>query len=271
MKTCILKRLTVISVFTIGVCFSGYCNKPTPEQVAERTNLLFHAIASNDVEQAKACIEFGANVNAIQGEEGPTPLLYAIQKNRIEMVEVLAKSKVDLNKASRVTDRRKWTPLALACAKGNYDVVNILIKYGADVNRDDGHSSFPINHAASMGKNDIVSLLIKSGADVNAKSKSGFTPLMSGSENMAVVETLIKAGADINGKDNEGRTVLMLASTKEKNNDIVAFLIKSGADVNAKDNHGSSALWYANYKSKDRFLRPNEGIIAQLLAAGATE
>ena len=39
----------------------------------------------------------------------------------------------------------------------------------------------------------------------------------------------------------------------------------------SKDNNGSTALYFANYESKDRFLEPKEGIIAQLLAAGARE
>ena len=84
METGMFKRLASIAILAVGFCLIG-CNKPTPEQVAERTSLLFRAIENDDMEQAKACIKAGANVNANQGGNGPTPLLYAIQKNRTEM------------------------------------------------------------------------------------------------------------------------------------------------------------------------------------------
>lgn len=67
------------------------------------------------------------------------------------------------------------------------------------------------------------------------------------------------------------RTNLLFKAIGSNNVEQAKLCIKTGADVNAKDNNGSTALYFANYKSKDRFLEPKEGIIAQLLAAGARE
>ena len=185
------------------MCVVGW-SEPTPEQVAVRTNLLFKAIESDNVEQAKLCIKTGADINGkivYRDNKYITPLLYAVQKNRIEIVKLLINAKVDMNAS--------------------------IPEFG--------HT--PITLAAQSGYTDIVNLLIKSGLDVNAKNYSGETAIM---------------------------------HVYDKNN-MAELLIKLGADVNAKDNNGSTALYFANYKSKDRFLKPKEGIIAQLLAAGARE
>ena len=156
------------------------------------------------MEQAKLCIKTGADINGkivYRDNKYITPLLYAVQKNRIEIVKLLINAKVDMNAS--------------------------IPEFG--------HT--PITLAAQSGYTDIVNLLIKSGLDVNAKNYNGETAIM---------------------------------HVYDKNN-MAELLIKLGADVNAKDNNGSTALYFANYKSKDRFLKPKEGIIAQLLAAGARE
>ena len=266
METGMFKRLASIAILAVGFCLMG-CNKPTPEQVAERTELLFQAIENDDMEQAKACIKSGANVNAMRWGKGPTPLLYAIRENRTEILKLLLESKADLNNEEYRT--MPFPPLTLAISSKNYDIVAILIKYGADINKVDGYDRSPLALAAILGSTDIVNLLLKSGADVNAKDTEGSTVLMIACSRgyREIASLLIKFGADVNAKDEGCLTALMIASTWG-HGEIVNLLLESCADVNAKDTNGLTALTYAKMAQP---VTENQSVIKQLKAAGATE
>ena len=67
------------------------------------------------------------------------------------------------------------TPLHRAALKGHLDIVDYLLKEGADVNANGGDS--PLHWAVSGGHANIVSVLLSSGANVNAQNPGGWTPL----------------------------------------------------------------------------------------------
>ena len=86
-------------------------------------------------------------------------------------------------------------------------------------------------------------LLIKSGADINKESALG-TPLMNAVTNLwnvDIVDLLLKAGADVNKQDKDGRTALFYAYASG-NDDFVTILIKAGANVEIKDKDGLTYL-----------------------------
>lgn len=71
-----MRKLTVaVAVCMAVLCLPGY-SEPTPEQIAERTKLLYEAVSRSDVERAKLCIKLGADVNA-KNEYGWTALMLA--------------------------------------------------------------------------------------------------------------------------------------------------------------------------------------------------
>lgn len=57
--------------------------------------------------------------------------------------------------------------LTLACCSGTFEIVELLIKYKADVNFKDNNNITPLMMACKSGSNDIVKLLLKFDADVN--------------------------------------------------------------------------------------------------------
>lgn len=118
--------------------------------------------------------------------------------------------------------------------------------------------------AARLGRTDIIEPLIKLGADVNAHDKRGFTPLILAAYagQMETAEALIAAGADACKPDaNQGNTAQMGVAFKGEDA-IAARLLKAGCDINARNKAGQTALMMAAL-----FNRSNQ--IEMLLAAGA--
>lgn len=69
-----------------------------------------------------------------------------------------------------------WTPLHEACNHSHYNVAQILIKGGADVNAKAFEDITPLHDAALVGNLKLVKLLIEKGAEPLAKNRKGKTP-----------------------------------------------------------------------------------------------
>ena len=102
--------------------------------------------------------------------------------------------------------------------------------------------------AAARGMADVVNVLIKQGADVNLNKSPGRTPLMAAAccDSITTVQKLIDAGADLNQLDQDGNTALHLTIKEFTNytdeNYSIGLLIEAGTDVNIPDNEGYTAL-----------------------------
>jgi ankyrin repeat protein len=69
------------------------------------------------------------------------------------------------------------TPLEFAIQSKRIDLVRLLIERGTNVNSKGGSGWTPLHEAAAAGNPDIIQLLLESGADINAKDYRGYTPL----------------------------------------------------------------------------------------------
>jgi len=114
----------------------------------------------------------------------------------------------------------------------NLDRVNRLIRRGVDLKGAPGELP-PLALAAELGHGNILDALIKAGADINAMGPNGANALYKAVENnrTLMVRKLIKAGSQISYKDDKGATLLAIAAKNGKAN-ILRPLIKAGADVN---------------------------------------
>ena len=98
-----LKKSAVIATVCLALlCLPGY-SEPTPEQIAERTELLRQAVEYNNMEQAKLCIKLGANVNArVYGR--PVLMMVATKGGDWKDIEeLLIKAGEDLNSKAKGT------------------------------------------------------------------------------------------------------------------------------------------------------------------------
>uniref|UniRef100_A0A0K0FDS6 ANK_REP_REGION domain-containing protein n=1 Tax=Strongyloides venezuelensis TaxID=75913 RepID=A0A0K0FDS6_STRVS len=69
-----------------------------------------------------------------------------------------------------VRDDDNYTPLHIASSNGFFNIVQLLISYGADVNATDNALMTPLMHSCSSGSIKVAELLVNSGANVFATS-----------------------------------------------------------------------------------------------------
>jgi ankyrin repeat protein len=148
-----------------------------------------------------------------------------------------------------------------ASRNGNIELVRALIdNYGVDTQDYDGRTALLM--ASMYGHIDIVELLLKSGANINKKDGNGYTALYwataRGFKN--IIRLLLKSGADTNIINNNGSTALFRAADN-KNKKIMALLLKYNADPNIGENQ-YNPLFFA-------LVNNNKKIILFLIQAGA--
>ncbi|BDG76861.1 hypothetical protein wHmcTK_13400 [Wolbachia pipientis] len=117
----------------------------------------------------------------------------------------------------------------LATKNSHLDVLEKLIKEGANVNERNKYGNIPLHWAASYGRLSIVEELIEKGADINAKNNNGNTPLHWAvkSSHLEVAKFLISNHADVNAKNKDGWTSLHFAAAYGNLNIVKLILDKS--------------------------------------------
>uniref|UniRef100_A0A4W6FW71 Kinase D-interacting substrate 220b n=1 Tax=Lates calcarifer TaxID=8187 RepID=A0A4W6FW71_LATCA len=181
--------------------------------------------------------------------------------------ENLAALKAHLDRFKEVDGRSDngQTPLMLAAEQGSLEIVQELIRRGANVNLDDvviPLCVYPIIWAAGRGHADIVKLLLQNGAKVNCSDKYGTTPLIWASRkgHFDCVMHLLENGADVDQEGANSMTALIVA-VKGGYTDVVKELLKRNPNVNMTDKDGNTALMIA---AKEGYTE----IVQDLLDAG---
>ncbi|KAK3596431.1 hypothetical protein CHS0354_033394 [Potamilus streckersoni] len=170
-----------------------------------------------------------------------------------EIVEYLLNKGADLD----VTANYGNTALCIALANQNIDIVDILIKHGANVNHKTNVKMSPAYVICCEGdwseEQDIeailfpsLHILLNAGLDLNIKGIDDSTVLhfAAAKLNHTICEFLVKSGADIEARDYLQRSPLHLA-VRNSNSMVTKTLIKLGADIEAKDIHEDTPLTHA--------------------------
>lgn len=198
-----------------------------------------------------------------KGYKGTYPLVTAAKRNCIGVVRKLLELGANPNYKGE-------SPLMYAYQNGNEELVDLLLKHGAnDVLGPDGETAL---HYAARGSNpQLLERLLKSEEDPNSRLKRGKqTPLYEAfsypNRPIEVVQkmatTLIENGADLYNLNANGQTALDLAaySGSEK---ILEYLLEKGMNPNHKDESGRNALHRALNKGN------REDIVLRLISSGA--
>jgi uncharacterized protein len=219
---------------------------------AKQVRELMNAAANGDNEKVFEILNGGLDINVRFERDhselsGMTVLMIASLRGYENMVEALIKRGANVNLKHYSGD----TALMMAASNPNAKIVKALLKAGADPNIKVGspHAGeiTPLIRAINLNDEhriEIVEALLAAGAEINPSGNFMMSPLMHAVEDLELVKLLIAKGADVNQKNFRGATPLMGAAGAGTVS-VVKYLIEKGADVNARDQEDHTALAYA--------------------------
>jgi ankyrin repeat protein len=177
------------------------------------------AARQGNKDTVRALLKEGADVNAALGD-GMTALHWAAMKDDTELARILLYAGANVRATTRLGG---YTPLLMASRNGNAEVMEALVKAGADPGGVTTNGTTPLMFAAASGKADAVKVLLDHGVDVNAKeSAKGETALTFAAayDRSDVIRLLTAHGADLKLTTN---VVDLSAFTKEEQARFAAF------------------------------------------------
>lgn len=209
----------------------------------DHQTLLHCAARKRPLETLQWLVAKGADVQAVDSN-GARVQHHAARGGIVAVMEWLDEQGVDM----AVKNAHDSTLLHYALILNKFDMIKWLIeKYNLDVNAaNKPNLDTPLHLAAANGQLEIVQYLIDHAADLNAKDKAGHTPLQRAARSYRwdVVQCLFPKQNMPNAKDIDGQTILHYAA-RTATSEIIKFLVSNGADVNEKNNLGETALHIA--------------------------
>lgn len=176
-------------------------------------------------------------------KNGKTAIEMARELGHLEIVELLLKSGAN---PTHKNDNGK-TAIDLAKENGFDDLANTMEKYqkiptqNQSSTIDDGDT--PLFFAVKNGNHNMIPTLIKAGAHVNQEDKNGASPLHYAAKNGCTdsIRVLYAHGANIDMQDYSGETPLHFAVMNGRLG-AVNILLECGASTTLKNNYGHDAV-----------------------------
>jgi uncharacterized protein len=207
-----------------------------------QTKALIEAVAAGDFASVKVALSRKANPNA-KNKHGTPVLVIAALGKHLKIVKLLLKYNADVEGREPYlinSERNDFytSPLMAAASNGQIEMVQLLLRKGANVNISLDEGVTAIDVAIEKNHADVVKLLLESGANPNHYALYG-TPLHHAARKgyAKIVSLLIEHGADINADINAYRqssgnkiplTPLAIA-IQNKHLKVVELLRKAGA------------------------------------------
>ena len=176
-------------------------------------------------------------------------------------VALLAKGADGKSKEVDGTSALMW-----ACYNGDADLVERLIKAGAEVAAVNDYGASALQVAAVAADPRIIKDLLKAGANPDSPNPEGQTALMivARSGNVASARLLLDAGATVDAREQWGDQTALMWAASESHPEMIKLLIDHHADVNA---HGAIRDWQRRVTAEGRPKNENHGGFTPLIYA----
>ncbi|NXG81178.1 ASB10 protein, partial [Baryphthengus martii] len=215
----------------------------------------------------------GATVNFAPG--GKTALHEACAAARTDCARLLLAFGADPEAVSE----GGYRPLHLCKSPDSIECVQQLLQHGASVNnRTEVEGDTALHVAARHGLTEHVQLLLRYGAELEAENEEGQTPLNAACAQphqpqdmdryYRVCQLLVESGANINAADRDHQHPLHLAC-KNANAQVTELLLAQGANVNVMNYSGNMALHNVLQVTAYKLEHCPELVVRALLNYGA--
>tara|TARA_B100000405_G_scaffold66772_1_gene45714 strand:+ start:2469 stop:3749 length:1281 start_codon:yes stop_codon:yes gene_type:complete len=165
---------------------------------------LYDAVCDGNLENVLRLVKrFKRNMNRSTTKDGLNLLHLAVQNDQYDIVEVLLRNGADPNQISFNNSSMK--AIHIAAAYGFNDIIDLLIQFGADINAQlpDGYT--PLHLAVEFSKIESITALLDLGAKVNIRTlKTTKTPLDNAIDmgNKLVIDSLSNVCQSCGSKEN---------------------------------------------------------------------
>ena len=187
----------------------------------EGSSALDLAAKAGHVALIEALIGGGADVNSMDGD-GRTALMFAVEANRASAVDALLTAGAD---AEAHLHGETWTSLHAAAEDTQAEVVQVLLRHGANVHAEDVENDndtplhVAVRQAGMEGAFEIVKALLRYDADEEARNDNGLTPLgvvgsMGGAAAARAVTALLRCAPGDRAWRRRGLLILCCAHAK---------------------------------------------------------
>ena len=181
------------------------------------------------------------NPSARSTTEIPNPLYYSARCGFYDLVKHLVRKHPQ---GVNATCGRYQLPLFAALSEGHFEVAELLLEHGANIEARKEVGKTPLIMAVSWRQPnfiEVVKFLLEHKADVNSQDGNGKTPLLIlvehlGEKNIIhLAQLLLQHGAEVNREDAKMMSPLLLALARDWSN-LSQIFFDHGADVNAAEN-----------------------------------
>jgi ankyrin repeat protein len=249
------------------------------------TTPLLAAVQPRSEERVRYLLERGAQA-ANRDKLGTTALMLAARFADVPLVKLLLERGVDPKAAtlrgrtaaheaagSMFTD---YTPLerAMPSAAKVVQILKMLDKAGADLDRESADGETPLHAAAEWGHLACLKFLLTRRCDPNAANRKGETPLLlavgAPSDRLRKMKALVARGAKAEPDESLPETPLMRAAAL-MDLDAAEYLLSKGAKINRRNAAGETVLAIAASQVAERSIEPKSytAMLKLLLGKGA--
>uniref|UniRef100_A0AAQ5ZBN1 KAP NTPase domain-containing protein n=1 Tax=Amphiprion ocellaris TaxID=80972 RepID=A0AAQ5ZBN1_AMPOC len=199
---------------------------------------LFSYVEEENLAAVKAHLDKFKDVDS-RSDNGQTPLMVAAEQGNLEILQELIRRGANVN----LDDVDCWTALISAAKEGHVEVVRELLENNANLEHRDMGGWTALMWAAYKGRTDVAQLLLEKGANPNITGQYSVYPIIwaAGRGHAEIVHLLLQHGAKVNCSDKYGTTPLIWAARKG-HYESVMHLLANGADVDQEGANSMTAL-----------------------------
>uniref|UniRef100_A0A674C388 Kinase D-interacting substrate 220b n=1 Tax=Salmo trutta TaxID=8032 RepID=A0A674C388_SALTR len=200
---------------------------------------LFSYVEEENLAALKAHLDKFKEVDG-RSDNGQTPLMLASEQGSIEIVQELIRRGANVN----LDDVDCWSALICAAKEGHVDVVKELLDSSAYIEHRDMGGWTALMWTAYKGRVEVTKVLLDNGANPNTTGQQySVYPIIwaAGRGHAEIVQVLLENGAKVNCSDKYGTTPLIWAARKG-HFDCVMHLLENGADVDQEGANSMTAL-----------------------------